>query len=83
VICDICANPAATVLHSSEGSGPVCLHCAPGSRLEVIAFEHLMKESTWEIMRPAHTCDDGDDCAACAREYAEQRRIDEAGRYQL
>lgn len=72
-LCDICAHPADTVLHCSEDSGPVCLHCAPGSRLEIIAFEHAMNAANWHL---EHYDAEGE-------EMARQRRIDEAGRYKL
>jgi len=69
--CATCPAPAQTIIHCSEGSEPSCLDCAPATRIECITFEHLMNESKWEIMR--HDDDD----------MARQRRIDEAGRYQL
>ena len=67
--CDICARPAQTIIHCSEGSGPSCLDCAPATRLEVIAFEHAMNWTDVADIDP--------------RDMARQRRIDEAGRYKL
>jgi hypothetical protein len=71
--CDICAHPAQTIIHSSEGSGPSCLSCAPATRVEVIAFEHAMNAANWHL---THFDPEGEDMAR-------QRRIDEAGRYKL
>lgn len=59
---------AATILHTSEQSFPVCLLCAPDARLDCITFEWMMKQAN----APFDPDDMGD-----------QRRIDEAGRYKL
>lgn len=37
--------PAATILHTSEESFPVCLLCAPDVRAECIEFERLFKQA--------------------------------------
>lgn len=86
-LCDYCGKPGVVILHSSETDGAVCFDHLTEARVEVIAFEHNMAMANAETMRPVHTCDREDEsarnCQACAHEYQVQRRIDEAGRYQL